>query len=162
MAGRGRPPVDPLQRFLAKCRFDPVTGCVVWTGGRTTGQGHNAPYGAFWFEGRRWFAHRWAAMYIHGQDITGLQVDHCCPNTGGLPNTLCVQHLQAVDHGTNRTLQTERGRVVQTANERQYWLFVQKGIEPARDTYEPSDDGIPFFSPPSWLASSPAPDEAPF
>ncbi len=37
----------PLERFLRNCQFDATTGCVLWTGGTTTGRGHTAPYGAF-------------------------------------------------------------------------------------------------------------------
>ena len=58
--------MTPLERFIAKCRFEPRTGCVRWIGGKTSGRGNTALYGSFWFEGRRWFAHRWAAAYIHG------------------------------------------------------------------------------------------------
>lgn len=103
----------PLERFLRKCRFDPLTGCTLWIGGTTQGRGHSAPYGSFWFEGRRWFAHRWAAKYIHGLDIADRQVDHCCVERVGLPaaQTLCVDHLQAIPPAINRELQWIRAQV---------------------------------------------------
>lgn len=137
-----------LERFARKCAFDPVTGCVMWIGGQTSGHGHNQPYGSFWFEGRHWLAHRWAAHFIHGFDITGLQVDHCCPDG---PSTLCVQHLKPETAAVNRMLQHLRpGRTVQSLSTRQYWLFVERGFEP----YEPpvrNCEGVPFFTVPDWL-----------
>lgn len=121
-----------LDRFLAKCEFDAMTGCVNWIGGKTMGHGHNVPYGSFWFEGRRWFAHRWAAKHLHGLEIErpGYQVDHECRNT------LCVRHLQVVPATINRELQ---------------WIRAQKccpGYE-----YEPTElpaGDIPFHVPPDW------------
>lgn len=125
-----------MERFAAKCRFDPGTGCVIWIGGTTSGHGHHHPYGSFWFEGRRWFAHRWAARYIHGQNIDDMQVDHCCPD--GVPHTLCVQHLQAVPPRINRELQ---------------WIRAQVGLDPAPpDPLDPFEE-VPFFDPPEWLAA---------
>jgi len=147
--GSNREPKLPaIERFAAKCAFDPVTGCVMWIGGKTSGRGHGEPYGSFWFEGERWFAHRWAAMHIHGFEITGLQVDHCCPAG---PSTLCVEHVKPEPAEVNRQLQNLRpGRGFQTLTTRQWWLFVTKGIEeePVRERIE---DGIPFHQPPAWL-----------
>ena len=147
--GSNREPKLPaIERFAAKCAFDPVTGCVMWIGGKTSGRGHGEPYGSFWFEGERWFAHRWAAMHIHGFEITGLQVDHCCPAG---PSTLCVEHVKPEPAEVNRVLQSLRpGRAFQTLTTRQWWLFVTKGIEeePVRERIE---DGIPFHQPPAWL-----------
>ena len=147
--GSNREPKLPaIERFAAKCAFDPVTGCVMWVGGKTSGRGHGEPYGSFWFEGERWFAHRWAAMHIHGFEITGLQVDHCCPAG---PSTLCVQHVKPEPAAVNRQLQNLRpGRGFQTLTTRQWWFFVTKGIEeePVRERIE---DGIPFHQPPAWL-----------
>lgn len=133
---------EALRRFLAKCRHDPETGCVMWTGGKTQGRGHNAPYGAFWFEGRRWFAHRWAARYIHGLDIDDMQVDHCCPNRPK-PHTLCVSHLQAVTAKMNRDLQTRRN-----------YIHLQVGLIDYEDMFGPPEEPeerIPFYPEPDWL-----------
>lgn len=138
-----------LQRFIAKCKLDPYTGCVMWVGGQTKGRGHNVPYGSFWFEGRRWFAHRWAAKYIHNLDIEGFDVDHCCPDRDH-PHTLCVQHLQAITPAANRELQTKRK-----------YLFLQKGIIRYRDWFgfEPeamhidTTAMVPFHPEPAWLTT---------
>ncbi len=127
-----------LERFLEKCRFDPATGCVLWIGGTTAGRGHHARYGSFKYQRKRWFAHRWAAKFIHGLEIDDMQVDHCCPHTN-TPNTLCVQHLQAVLPSINRELQ---------------WIRVQVGCdEYPYPELEDSDD-IPFHVPPPWLTST--------
>jgi hypothetical protein len=139
---------DPLQRFAEKCAFDYATGCVMWIGGTTSGRGHNEPYGSFWFEGERWFAHRWSAMHIHELEITGLQEDHNCPCD---PSTLCVEYVKPETSAINRALQNTRpGRAFQDLATRQYWLMVSRGYEEYRfDQCEKAD--IPFFSPPEWL-----------
>lgn len=128
-----------LSRFLKYCRFDPVTGCVNWTGGTCSGQGKTARYGIFWFDGKPWRAHRWAAKYIHRQNIEGMQVDHACCNT------LCVEHLQSVFPQVNRELQ---------------WIRVQVGLE----EFDPGPEAewvlsVPanfdeFWPTPKWLAEN--------
>lgn len=150
-----------LARFRDKCEFDPRTGCVVWTGGTTRGRGNTAMYGSFWYDGRRWFAHRWSAAFIHGLNIEGLQVGHNCPNTGdGHPNTLCVQHLcgqTALENlrevNARRGLPHERVKCDQPADTRQQWLFVEIGLvepEPEHDPSVPTPDW-PDMHPPEWL-----------
>lgn len=143
-----------IERFKEKCRFDPTTGCVLWTGGTTAGRGNSAVYGSFWFEGRRWFAHRWAAIYVHGIECDGVTVGHCCPHTGGKPNTLCVEHLRAETLAEN--VAERNTRVAQTNAERRYWLFVRLGLEEPPPVYEPGLLDIPFYEPPTWLGMSAA------
>lgn len=144
-------PIDPLKRFAEKCRFDPVTGCVVWEGGTTAGRGNSAVYGSFWYEGRRWFAHRWSGVHIHGLALDGVQAGHCCPHTGGKPNTLCVEHVEAQTQAENLDEMHGRRKVEQSSAERQYWLFVQLGIEREPEAYVPDPEGIPFHEPPEWF-----------
>lgn len=153
---------SPLERFLRKCEHDPVTNCVLWTGGTSAGQGHNARYGAFWHEGRRVPAHRWSAEHIHGFDINGFQIDHCCPlyRHGGpeplAPNTLCVHHVQPLGADVNRDLQAARGQLLtQGVLDRKYWIYVQVGLLPAPEPYEPPVGAIPFYTPPAWLVGQP-------
>lgn len=122
-----------LDRFLDKCRFNPVTGCVEWVGGKTRGRGKTSWYGSFWYEGKPWKAHRWAARFIHGLEIDGLEVDHECGNT------LCVHHLQAVTGQVNREW---------------YWIRIEVGLIEEEPDYAPEDDGIPWFSPPDWFAAT--------
>lgn len=149
LPGEANPKWRPaIERFVSKCAFDPITGCVMWIGGQTSGRGHNEPYGSFWFDGRRWFAHRWAAQFIHGFSIDGLQVDHWCPCG---PSTLCIEHVKPETPSNNRELQNVRpGRSFQTLATKQWWLLVTKGIEeePPR---ERDNEGIPFHTPPEWL-----------
>lgn len=165
--------IDPLERFVAKCQFDPRTGCVLWTGGTTQGRGNTAVYGSFWYDGRRWFAHRWAGVHIHGLDLDGVQAGHYCPHTpDGHPNTLCVQHVTGQTQAENLAEMHERrarGRLVeQSADVRQYWLLVDRGYEQAPAQHDPAafaPDDIPFHEPPAWLKGShqpSAPDDCPF
>lgn len=141
-----RPAMD---RFAEKCAFDPYTGCVMWIGGITMGGGHSQPYGSFKFMRRRWAAHRWSAVHIHGFDIEGLHVDHCCPCG---PSTLCVEHVKPESAEVNRELQHSRpGRNWQSLETRQHWLFVDKGIRQSRPRPEPVPLDVPFFTPPLWL-----------
>lgn len=154
-------PLDALQRFAEKCDFDPTTGCVVWTGGTTAGRGNSAVYGSFWDGGRRWYAHRWSAANIHGLDIAGRQVGHCCPHTGGKPNTLCVEHVQAQTQLENLEEQIARGAgaagasvaaaVAQSNDERQHWLFVSLGIAQAPPVWTPDVGAPAFHRPPAWF-----------
>lgn len=139
----------PLERFLKYCLFDPTTGCVLWTGGTATGRGNTAPYGVFWYERRRWFAHRWAAVHIHELEIDGFHVDHCCDlHRAGpeplAPNTLCVQHVRprtARDNSLDRW-------------ERQNWLLTGKGLRTAPPAFSElaAPGAAPFHEPPPWLA----------
>lgn len=133
------PDATALERFAAKCEFDPATGCVMWTGGTTSGRGHSAPYGSFW-DGRRWFAHRWAAKHIHGLNIDGMQVDHCCPHTGGRPNTLCVEHLQAVTFYEHVELEQRRNNI-----------YIQVGLLEPEPLFQPDPRAPRIFQPPRWL-----------
>jgi len=147
--GMFRSHAPALQRFIAKCQFQPETGCVVWTGGKTKGRGHHVDYPSFWFEGRRWFGHRWSARFIHGFDIDGFDVDHFCPALV-IPNTLCVEHVRAETPARNRELQTMRRMV-----------HLQVGLVRYEDVYGPQDDTqtdelIPFYEPPSWLGATDA------
>jgi hypothetical protein len=148
-----------LARFRSFCRFEPETGCVLWTGGTTSGRGHSVLYGSFWYDTRRWFAHRWSAKFIHGLEIDGLQVDHKCPHIT-IPNTLCVEHVQALTLGENRELQTIRAFAA-----RKQAIHVEVGLTKYEDVYgpmwEPTPDLVPFYSPPAWLGATndrPRPD----
>lgn len=151
-------PIDAMTRFREKCRFEPETGCVVWIGGTTMGRGHHVPYPSFWYEGKRWFGHRWAAKFIHGLDIDTFQVDHCCPHIPR-PNTLCVEHLQCL---------TPRAHQDTTARRRAF-IHLQVGLMSYEDVYgpEPSPaeiDDVPFFTAPAWLGitKDPTYDDCPF
>lgn len=155
--GLGKP---ALQRFAEKCEFDAVTGCVVWTGGTTSGQGNSARYGAFWDDGRRVPAHRWAAVHIHGIDLGSDEAGHCCPHG---PNSLCVQHLEGQTKAANIA---ERNTRVAKANQsnatRQFYLFKQLGIGEAEpETAAPAGvPDVPFYEPPEWFRPYIKPKEA--
>lgn len=147
--GEAHPRYRPaLERFAEKCAFDPVTGCVLWTGGTTAGRGNSAVYGVFWDKGRREAAHRWSGINIHGLDLDGKQAGHCCPHG---PNTLCVQHVAAQTQLENLAEMNGRRKVQQSAREKQFWLFVSLGIEPAPAVQQIEPDDVPFYEPPDWL-----------
>lgn len=133
--------VDALTRFLEKCVHDPVTGCVLWIGGTTCGRGKTRKYGSFSYQGIRWYAHRWAAKFIHGLDIEGMDVDHKCGNT------LCQFHLQATTKDVNGAY---------------YWIRVQVGIIDLPEPDLIDDDGIPYHSPPEWMPEAPQTADCPF
>lgn len=150
------PHVDDVERALVRfrkfCRFEPETGCVIWIGGTTSGRGHHSPYGSFKFARRRWLAHRWAAKFIRGLDIEGLQVDHWCPHIPH-PNTLCVEHGKPITLLENVELQHARA-----FENRRTGIHLQVGILRYDDVYGPraerDPDLIPFFNPPAWLGIS--------
>lgn len=130
---------DALARFAAKCRFDPDTGCVVWTGGTSGGRAGEARYPAFWFEGKRWPGQRWAAIHIHGLPISDAQeAQHTCPNT------LCVEHVARGTHWSG--------------NPRQHWLLISMGYDHRPDDYEEDDGEAP---PPDEPVAEPASHDCP-
>lgn len=141
-----------LERFAEKCEFDPTTGCVLWKGGTSNGKGNSTRYGVFWAEGRRVFAHRWAAVNIHGIDLGSDEAGHCCP---GRPNSLCVQHLEGQTKAANIAERNTRvAKAVQSADTRQFYLFQQLGIyepDPAMEQSISELNSIPFFEAPEWF-----------
>lgn len=138
-------PRSALARFVAKCRYDPATGCVVWVGGTSGSRDGDTRTGAFWYEGARWSARRWAAKFIHGLSIAGgNEVGAACGNP------LCVQHVHLI------------GQV--NGNTRQYYVLRRLGYEdagePDRRTQEElrqervaelAAAGRAPDPPPSWL-----------
>lgn len=140
-----------IVRFAQKCQFDPRTGCVLWTGAKCWGRGKTIRYGSFRDGDKTVLVHRWSAKNIHGFDIDGKQVDHCCPmyragEEAMLPDTLCVEHVQPLSNEENRWLQTER---------RRHYVEINVGIRDYYEVYgEPPvvpDDALPFYVEPDWL-----------
>ena len=138
-----------LARFAEKCVFDALTGCVLWTGGTSAGRGNSARYGRFYDQGHIWYAHRWSAVHIKGINLGEDQAGHCCPAG---PNTLCVEHVIGQTQLENLAEQNGRMKAKQTAAQRQYWLFVQLGIEPEPEGQVVDLGAIPFYLPPAWFA----------
>lgn len=153
---RGFPREEAILRFIRKCEFDPTTGCVLWTGAKCWGRGKTIRYGSFKDAGKTHLAHRWSAANIHGFEIDGLQVDHCCPmdRAGGeplLPNTLCVHHVEPLSAEKNRWLQTERRRM---------HVQVQVGLLPYHEIYGDlpmtPTEAVPFYEEPEWYKKAKA------
>lgn len=98
-----------LDRFAAKCRFEPETGCIIWTGGTCPCNAGRERMGVFKYEGKRWPARRWAARFIYGQSI-----DHGNETMVTCGEPLCVRHVKAdAPYG----------------NTRQHWLLVNLGYD---------------------------------
>lgn len=139
-----------LKRFVAKCKYDEKTGCVLWTGAAHHYRAGIPQYGGFHYEGRKVLAHRWAAVNIHGLNLDGgLTVGHTCPHG---PNVMCVQHLEPqtyLENNREMVYRRELARARMNANEKQYWMLVEKGIErePDRQCIGPLG-GYP--DPPEW------------
>lgn len=149
-----------LERFAAKCRFDPVTGCVLWTGGTSSGRGNSTRYGVFWDGKKRVWSHRWAAVHIHGFDLGTDEAGHCCKPS---PNSLCVQHLEPQSKAVNTAERNVRywnmkrlENAVQDPTTRQHWLFRSLGILepepiPEVDKLLKILDDFPFHTAPEWF-----------
>ena len=79
------------ERFIAKIRVDPQTGCWVWTGARWL------DYGRIKVNGRSALTHRVVYALLEGAIPDGLTLDHLCRN----PPCVNPAHLEPVDHATN-------------------------------------------------------------
>lgn len=119
-----------LKRFIEKCDYDEQTGCVLWTGAAHHFRNGKDQYGGFSFEGKKWLAHRWAAIYIHEMNVIDMTVNHCCP-TG--PNTKCVHHLEPMTLVENvmemHYRKAAESRVDIGNKERQFHLILDRAEE---------------------------------
>ena len=88
------------EAFKSRTVESPETGCLIWTGAKTsTGYGHLGK------GGKNYKAHRYAWERANGPIPDGMFVDHMCHNA------LCVnvEHLRVVTNGQNQ--QNRRGAV---------------------------------------------------
>ncbi|UTN93046.1 HNH endonuclease [Streptomyces phage Marky] len=94
--------MNVMQRFNAKWRKDPVTGCHVWTKGRK-----EKGYAQFW-DGRNVRAHRW--LYQRAHKLTDEQMPellmHICDN----PPCVNERHLMPGTHEENMADRREKQR----------------------------------------------------
>lgn len=79
------------ERFHAKVRVNPDTGCHEWVGAMSCG------YGSFWLDGRMRRAHRVAYEDAHGEIPLGHDPDHLCRNK----RCVNVAHIEVVTHAEN-------------------------------------------------------------
>lgn len=107
----GRPPEDPVKRFMRFVRIDPITGCWMWTGNISKVWG----YARFFYEGSTTNAHRVSYMLFKGPIPSHLVPDHTCHSNDktcrGGPTChhrrcVCPDHLELVTDKEN----TNRGR----------------------------------------------------
>ena len=68
-----RPSRRDVRRFLGMTRTDGNGGCWIWTG-----HCDSNGYGQFKYEGKAWWAHRFAYLAFLGSLQEGLEVDHLC------------------------------------------------------------------------------------
>jgi len=87
----------PMERFWRKAAFDPVSGCVLWIGSKTS-----SGYGNFYCgrEKRVRPAHRWLWEQYEGSlpTATRLELDHLCRN----PACVNLLHLEVVTPSENQ------------------------------------------------------------
>lgn len=127
------------ERFVDKCEFKAGSGCVIWRGATSKSDAGKQDSPAFWYDGKRWPARRWAAIHIHGLPVTdGDNVVQTC----GEP--LCVEHVE-VKRCDARNL------------ERQNYLLEQLGYleeDPTPPRPRPDHRDVPVHQPPSWLGEA--------
>lgn len=96
---------DDIARFLSKCKWKRLHDRaakayrqhLVYTGGRSRGQGNKQWYGSFWAKGKTVRAHKFYAVAILGlRPGPGDELDHTCYNTR------CVSCLECVPRAVNQ------------------------------------------------------------
>lgn len=97
-----------IQRFWARLRSNPNTGCWEWQGAK-----HNHGYGVLNVKRRVIYAHRVAYMVTFGDIPGGTELDHLCRN----PACANPAHLEAVPHQVN----------VQRGGAGQPWDYCKRG-----------------------------------
>jgi hypothetical protein len=93
---------EDFERFWAK--VDKSGDCWLWTGSIK-----DSGYGYFWWNKKRWLAHRWLYIQLIGMDDQQMDLDHTCHNDTGCklnsdcPHRRCVNpaHLEPVTHVEN-------------------------------------------------------------
>ena len=79
-----------------------------------------------------YYAHRWAAEFIHGLETDGRDIIQQCDNP------LCVQHLSSEPSGD-------------TVERRRVWVAYSVGLEPPPDPPAANESAVPFYIEPDWL-----------
>ena len=69
--------------------------CWLWDGFKD-----RKGYGKFWFQGKSWWAHRWAYAVFNGDIPAGKTIDHECHN----PSCVRPSHLGILSRSENTAL----------------------------------------------------------
>lgn len=81
-----------MKRFFDKINVQP-NDCWLWTSDKMY-----KGYGRFSYQGKAWFAHRWALKFIGGQELNpALVIDHVC----GVRHCVNPDHLEQVTNKEN-------------------------------------------------------------
>lgn len=91
--------MQPIDRFAAKVKRDPATGCLEWQPRK-----HPQGYGLFKVGGRDHLAHRWIFQHQHG--YLPEVVRHSCDN----PPCVEIRHLLGGTQADNVQDMTSRNR----------------------------------------------------
>lgn len=89
-----------ISKFWSRVRIGEGDGCWEWIGGKGKG------YGAQWFSGKLWLAHRLMYVFSKGEIPEGMMVCHSCDNPG------CVNpsHLWIGTNSDNQKDASQKGR----------------------------------------------------
>lgn len=116
------------QRFWAKTKENPITGCIEWTARKVGGYGHFSSFG------KKVYAHRYA-MQVFVQPIPdGMQVLHKCDN----PCCVNVDHLFLGTHADNMRDRAQKGRYNLPSGEQHYNAkLTEQQVAEIRQLYVP-------------------------
>lgn len=84
--------LEQQARFFGKVSFEPMSGCLLWTGARTV-----RGYGHLTVDSRHWTAYRFSWVHVHGALPDEVEIDHICHN----PSCVNPDHLRIATHAEN-------------------------------------------------------------
>lgn len=101
--------VTYLARLNSRYDLEPDTGCWLWNQQSTI-----MGYGAMWYKGKTWKAHR-LALHLRGVNVEGRHVLHSCDTP------LCINpdHLRVGDHDDNMADMVAKRRMAHGAQVKQ-------------------------------------------
>lgn len=98
-----RKSVTDLERFMQFTERDPVTGCLLWTGGCS-----DAGYGVFWAHGKSRNAHRWIFEIFYSEKPE--VVMHRCDTPGCIDWESCLRAGTKISNMQDRDAKQRNAR----------------------------------------------------